>query len=241
MQTLWNGFACEEMEFEGYKAFIVSPEPGTEVGKLVLKTLYWGAFPDIEIKLLKNGYHLAFLTCACRVPGKDECDRKARFVQYVSQKHNLNGKCVLVGMSFGGAQAMRFVHYHPELVSCIYLDAPVLNYCAFPSKMGDPYQEKVWDEEFLKTYPGMMRYRLVNFDEHPLSATDTVIENKIPVLMVWGTQDSTVVYSEHGLLMEQAMEGTGLMKVVRVVNRGHHPHGNIGDNTELVKYILENS
>ena len=241
MQTLWNGFACEEFEFEGYKAVVVSPEPGTEVGKLVLKTLYWGAFPDIEINLLKNGYHLAFLTCECRVPGKDECDRKGRFVQYVSKKHNLNGKCVLVGMSFGGAQAMRFVHYHPELVSCIYLDAPVLNYCAFPSKMGDAYQEKVWEEEFLKTYPGMMRYRLVNFDEHPLSATDTVIAHKIPVLMVWGTQDSTVVYSEHGLLMEQAMEGTGLMKVVRVVNRGHHPHGMIGDNSELVQYILEHS
>ena len=241
MQTLWNGFACEELEFEGYKAFIVSPEPGTEVGKLVFKTLYWGAFPDIEINLLKNGYHLAYVDRACRVPSKEECDRRARFVQFVSQKHNLNGKCVLVGMSFGGAQAMRFANYHPELVSCIYLDAPVLNYSAFPGKMGDAYREKVWQEEFLSVYPGMKRYQLMNFDEHPINAIDIIQQHKIPVLLVWGTQDTTVDYKEHGLLMEQAYEGSDLLKTVRVVNRGHHPHGMIGDNSELVRYILEHS
>lgn len=241
MQTLWNGFACEEFEFEGYKAFVVSPEPDTEVGKLVLKTLYWGAFPDIEINLVKNGYHLAYLDRECRVPSKAECDRQARFVRYVSQKHSLNGKCVLVGMSFGGARAMRFANYYPELVSCIYLDAPVLNYSAFPGKMGNAYQEKVWDEEFLYTYPGMKRYQLINFDEHPMNAIDTVMAHKIPVLLVWGDQDTTVVYNEHGLLMEQAYEGSDLLKTVRVVNRGHHPHGMIGDNSELVRYILEHS
>lgn len=241
MQTLWNGFACEEFEFEGYKAFVVSPEPGTEVGKLVLKTLYWGAFPDIEINLVKNGYHLAYLDRECRVPSKAECDRQARFVRCVSQKHGLNGKCVLVGMSFGGARAMRFANYYPELVSCIYLDAPVLNYSAFPGKMGNAYQEKVWDEEFLYTYPGMKRYQLINFDEHPMNAIDTVMAHKIPVLLVWGDQDTTVEYYEHGLLMEQAYEGSDLLKTVRVVNRGHHPHGMIGDNSELVRYILEHS
>ena len=241
MQTLWNGFACEEFEFEGYKAFVVSPEPGTEVGKLVLKTLYWGAFPDIEINLVKNGYHLAYLDRECRVPSKAECDRQARFVRYVSQKHSLNGKCVLVGMSFGGARAMRLANYYPELVSCIYLDAPVLNYSAFPGKMGNAYREKVWNEEFLYTYPGMKRYQLINFDEHPMNAIDTVMAHKIPVLLVWGNQDTTVEYYEHGLLMEQAYEGSDLLKVVCVGNRGHHPHGMIGDNSELVRYILEHS
>lgn len=241
MQTLWNGFACEEFEFEGYKAFVVSPEPGTEVGKLVFKTLYWGAFPDIEINLLKNGYHLAYVDRASRVPSKDECDRQARFVRYVSQKHDLNGKCVLVGMSFGGARAMRFTYYYPELVSCIYLDAPVLNYYAFPGKMGDAYREQVWEKEFLEVYPGMKRYQLMTFDEHPINAVDTILEHKIPVLLVYGVDDATVIYSEHGLLMEQALEGSGLMKVVPVKFRGHHPHGRIDDNSDLVQYILENS
>lgn len=241
MTNLWNGFPCEEFEFEGFKAFVVSPEPGTAVGKLVLKTLYWGAFPDIEINLLKNGYHLIYLDRASRFPSKEECDRRARFVQYVSQKYNLNGKCVLVGMSLGGAHAMRFANYYPELVSCIYLDAPVLNYCDFPAKMGIPYREKVWEEEFLQVYPGMKRYQLMGFTEHPINAVDTIMEHKIPVLLVWGAEDSTVVYNEHGLFMEQAYEGSDLIKVVCVKNRGHHPHGRIGDNSDLIQYILEHS
>ena len=241
MVTLWNGFPCEEFEFEGYNAYIVSPKPGTEVGKLVLKTLYWGAFPDIEINLLKKGYHLAFVNRASRVPTKDDCDRRARFVKFVSEKHNLDGKCVLVGMSFGGAHAMRLAYYYPELVSCIYLDAPVLNYASFPGKVGDANAEKVWEQEFLAAYPGMKRYQLLNFDEHPMNAIDTIMAHKIPVLMVWGDQDATVLYKENGLLMEQAYEGTDLMKVVCVKYRGHHPHGKIGDNTELVEYILANS
>ena len=241
METLWNGFACEEFEFEGYKASIVSPEPGTEAGKLVLKTLYRHAFPDIEINLLKNGYHIAYLTCECRVPSKDECDRKARFVQLVCRKHNLSEKCVLVGMSFGGAQAMRFANYHPELVSCIYLDAPVLNYCDFPARVGIPFNEQVWENEFLKVFPGMKRYQMMGFREHPMDAIDTVKAHKIPVLLVYGEEDCTVPYKEHGLLMEQAYEGSDLLKIVPVAYRGHHPHGKIGDSSELVQYILENS
>ena len=55
MAELWNGYAYEKFEFEGKTAWIVFPEKGTEVGKLVFKTLYWGAFPDIELNMVKNG------------------------------------------------------------------------------------------------------------------------------------------------------------------------------------------
>ena len=241
MQTLWNGFACEEFEFEGYKARVVFPEEGKAAGKLALKTLYWGAFADVEVGLLKNGYHLAYLERRSRFPSQEESERTARFVQLVSEKNNLNGKCVLVGMSLGGAYAMRFAYYHPELVSCIYLDAPVLNYCDFPARVGIPFNEQVWENEFLKVFPGMKRYQMMGFREHPMDAIDTVKAHKIPVLLVYGEEDCTVPYKEHGLLMEQAYEGSDLLKIVPVAYRGHHPHGKIKDNSELVQYILENS
>lgn len=241
MENLWNGFPCEEFEFEGMKAYIVSPLPGTEVGKLALKTLYWNAFPDIEINLLKNGYHLAYVDKTSRFPTNSECDRMARFVKFVSEKHNLNGKCVPIGMSLGGARAMRLAGLYPELISCLYLDAPVLNYCDFPCTMGHEYREKVWENEFLAVYPGMKRYQLMGFTEHPMNAIDTIMAHKIPVLLVWGAEDSTVVYNEHGRIMEDAYEGSDLLTVVCVKNRGHHPHGRIGSNADLVQYILEHS
>ena len=127
MESLWNGFACEEFEFEGVKAIVVSPEQGTAVGRLALKTLYWNAFPEIEIDLLKNGYHLAYVQRESRFPTDEACHRSARFIKFVAEKYGLSEKCTLIGMSLGGAHAVRTAGFYPELVSCIHLDVPVLN------------------------------------------------------------------------------------------------------------------
>ena len=58
--------------------------------------------------------------------------------------------------------------------------------------------------------------------------------------MVWGKEDLTVPYPDNGLLLEQALEGTGILQVHAVACRGHHPHGFIGDNSPIVNFILEN-
>ena len=58
---MWNGFKSEEFKFENRDAIIVFPASENDASKLALKTEYWGAFPDIEINLLKNGFHLAFI------------------------------------------------------------------------------------------------------------------------------------------------------------------------------------
>ena len=240
MQELWNGFKCEKFTFEGRNAIVVFPEEGTANGRLALKTEYWGAFPDVEIRLLKKGFHLAFIKGNSRFAPKEDCDARAAFVRHLAKKYHLNEKCVPVGMSCGGGQAVRFAGFYPELVSCMFIDAPVLNYCDFPAKLRTPeIFESIWQEEFLVAYPGMTRAKLLNFSEHPIHMADVLVEHRIPIVMVWGTEDQTVYYNENGLLLEQAYEGTGLMKVIPVAPRGHHPHGKMHDNSEIVEFILE--
>ncbi len=63
---LWFGFRCEEFEFEGYEAKIVLPEKSLLMSTLIIKTEYWGAFPETEIELLKQGFYLAYITNANR-------------------------------------------------------------------------------------------------------------------------------------------------------------------------------
>ncbi len=240
LKTLGN-FRCETFLFEGIEAIVVIPEERDSLGRWVLKSQYWGAFPDVEIKLLERGFHVAFIKNDTRFATSEECARKARFVHYVAEKYSLSEKCVPVGMSCGGAHAVRFSGLYPELVSCIFIDAPVLNYCSFPGKVGDEECESVWEAEFIKAYPGISRYRLLNFLEHPLNCADTIRENSIPVLMVYGGEDSCVIYEENGFLLKEAFEGTDLLKEIRIPLRGHHPHGMIGDNTPIVDFIDENS
>lgn len=239
MRELWNGFQCEKFTFEGRDAILVFPEEGTANSRLALKTEYWGAFPNVEIQLLKKGFHLGFVKCTSRFAPKFDCDLRAAFVRHVAKTYHLSEKCVPVGMSCGGAQAVRFAGFYPELVSCMYIDAPVLNYCDFPAKLRTPdLFEDIWQDEFLPVYPGMTRAKLLTFDQHPICMADTLLEHKIPIIMVWGIQDQTVYYNENGLLLEKAYEGTGLMQVIAVDDRAHHPHGTFHEDHLIVDFIL---
>ena len=237
MESSWNGFLCERFEFEGRDAIIVFPKVKSAVREWALKTEYWNAFPDIEIKLLERGFHLAFVKNKTRFATKEDCDIKARFVKYISEKYTLSNKCVPIGMSCGGAHAVNFAGLYPELIQCMYIDAPFLNFCSYPGKIGNAECERVWQNEFVKAYTGIERYMLLNSDIHPICKADILIKNKIPVVLVYGTEDNTVIYEENGKLLEMAYDGTGLMTLIKVGCRGHHPHGKIGDNTEVVNAI----
>jgi len=236
---LWNGFRIEKFVFEGFAALLVFPEKADEHKNWLLKTEYFGAFPDVEIKLLEKGFHLAYIKNISRFATEEECHIKARFADYLSANYGLRDKCVPVGMSCGGGHAVNFAGFHPEKVLCVYIDAPVLNFCDFPARKDI---EGVWENEFVKAYPGMERYKLLGFSNHPIGKTDVLIENKIPVLMVYGTEDKTVLYEVNGALLEEAYKNrSDMLTVMPVACRGHHPHGMIGDNTPIVEYILKHS
>lgn len=239
LKTL-GSYDCETFEFEGKQAIVVMPPKGKANGKWILKSEYWGAFPEAEIALLENGWHVAYIRNDTRFATAQECERKARFILFVSEKYSLNKKCTQIGMSCGGAHAVRFAGLYPELTACIYIDAPVLNYCSFPGKMDGGECEQIWEDEFVKAYPGIKRYQLVNSDIHPLNMADSLIRNKIPVLMVWGTEDLSVNYKENGLLFEQAYENNPLLETVCVSGRGHHPHGTFNENREIIDFIIKN-
>lgn len=240
--SLWFGFKKEEFEFEGRQAIIVFPKEAESEINWTLKTEYWGAFPNTEIELLKRGFHAAYLQNISRFATKEDCDSKARFVEYISEKYGLRNKCVPVGMSCGGAHAMNFAGFHPESVACMFIDAPVLNFCSFPGKLGSEKCEGVWENEFVKAYPGITRAGLLNFDNHPISKIPVLQENKIPVIMLYGTEDQTVIYNENGALMELEYKNCPeLLKVVPRNFQGHHPHGLPEGNTEVVDFIWEKS
>ena len=143
-------------------------------------------------------------------------------------------------MSCGGAHAVRFAGYYPELIDCMFIDAPVINFHSFPGKIGNEYYEKVWKNEFLQAYPNMTRAKLFGFEHHPINMVETLIKNKIPVIMLYGTEDTTLPYNEHGAIMEQMYENhPELLKAIPRVGQGHHPHG-LPDNPEIiVDFILK--
>ncbi len=233
---LFHGFKCEEFDFEDTIGYVVTPDSNSN-NRIAFKTEYWNAFPELEIELLKRGFHLVHVKNETRLANRNNCDMKARFIQYVSEKYNLDCKCVLVGMSCGGAQAVNFAAYYPELVSCLVIDAPVLNFLDFPGKYNK--YEKIWDEEFTRAYPNIKRSDIFTLEENPINNVPKLIEKRFPVIMLYGTEDMTVDYFSNGKLLEEAYsECSELLTVIPRNSQGHHPHGLLAKSNELAELII---
>lgn len=222
----WNGYKCEEFEFEKKNAIIVFPKIAEPCKNWLLKAEYWNGFPQTEIEMLKKGFHLAYIENESRFATFSDCERKSRFVNYIVQKYALRDKCIPVGYSCGGAHAVNFAGYFPDSVCCLFIDAPVLNFCDYPGRLPDEKCENVWKNEFIFAYPNITRAQLLNFSNHPINRTETLKKHKIPIIMLYGTEDNTVNYNLNGKLLELEYENCPqLLTIIPRPLQGHHPHG----------------
>ncbi len=236
---LWqNEFECEEFEFLGRAAKIIYPPKNTKNGKWMLKTEYFGAFPSLEIEMLRRGYHLAYLKAYERCGTDAETSAKVSFIKYISEKYGLCSKCIPIGMSCGGLQAIKLAAMSPESVSVLYLDAPVVNFMSWPFGLGEHSVragEKT-QKELLDAY-GITRTQFISFREHPLDKLPVLIENRIPAVLVYGDCDGEVPYEENGKLVREAYEKTDIpFAAFGKPGCDHHPHG-LPDNSPIIEFF----
>lgn len=236
----WNGFEIKTFDFEGREAHVVFPASGTGNGRLAIKTEYWNAFPQTEIALLKQGFHLCFIRNDNRWGTDPDLDRKARFVQFVSEEYGLDCRTIPVGMSCGGLFAIKFAAKYPQLVSCMYLDAPVLNYLSCPCGFGaaNPLGEGAGVQELLDALNMESISQLIGYRQMPLDKLPVLIKHRIPVILVAGGKDNTVPFHENGELLSNAYAHAGIECPVYIKpDCDHHPHG-LETPDEIVKFIL---
>lgn len=233
---MWNEFKTKKFTFAEREAVIIYPdcEP---VGRMLLKTEYLDAFPNFDIEMLKRGYYLINISHRSRWAPDEETDIMADFVRYCAKELNVSERCVLEGMSCGGLQAAMLAERYPELVSVMYLDAPVLNILSMAG-LGERRPENndnMW-RELVATY-GVNRSTIVNFRKSPIDHMEPLIQHNIPVIMVYGNADNIVVYEENGKVLEEYYkEHGGVMKVIAKSMCGHHPHG-LKDVTPIIDFI----
>ena len=233
--TTWEGYKCEEFEFDGMYAIVVFPNVKPN-GKLALKTEYFEFFTKMQTDLLDQGYHLAFIKNINRWGNDIDLARKSKFATFVSQKYNLSKKCVLIGLSCGGLYAIKFAGRYPEQVSVLYLDAPVVNILSCPCSMGANKNQPIPRKEMYDAL-GLDDISILSYRDHPLDYIPTLVENKLPIVMVYGDIDDVVPYNENGILLETAYKKAGLpIQIHCKPGCGHHPHC-LDDNTEVLTFI----
>lgn len=232
----WHGYEMLKFAFEDRRAILVKPEKNCEGNKWLLKTVYFDAFPDFELEMLKRGYHLAFVSNKTRWHDETDDGVKDRFCGFLSKEFNLCSKCMPVGFSCGGMHAIYFAASYPERVAAMYLDAPVINLLSCPAGIGkgttSMYEEFTNDTNLTLT-------DLINYRNHPIDKAMDIIENKIPVFLVGGDSDDIVPFDENGEFFYNLLEEHGA-NIIKVVKKGcnHHPHG-LDDNTPLINFTLK--
>ena len=182
----WNGFSALSFEFEGHEAVLVQPRQAAEGKPWLLKTEYFGAFPDLEIEMLRRGWHLAYIKNENRWGLREDLERKKYLRDYLVKEFGLSLKCVPVGMSCGGIFAIKLAGLYPEMVSVVYADAPVVNILSMMA-MGKLPPDKMDESEIIQAL-SMSRSELLSYRDHPLDHLPKLVENRIPMCLVYGDE-----------------------------------------------------
>ncbi len=239
IESTWNGFRRLDFTFEGREAILVCPSVPCEGGHWLLKTEYFDAFPDLELELVKRGYHLAYIKNINRWGLPKDLHAKKRFRDFLVTEFGLNERCVPVGMSCGGLYAIKLAGMYPEMVSMLYLDAPVVNILSMLD-MGTPENHCGISAEEICTSLGMTRSELIAYRDHPLDYLPKLVEERIPVCLVYGGADTVVLPSENAELIKKAYTNSGV-SFVWFTKEGlnHHPHALQGLSPDEQRQVIE--
>ena len=189
------GFEKAEFEFKEKKAIIVFADKKNRTNKWLLKTEYFGAFPELEVTMLQKGYNIAHVENETRWCLDSDTERQGEFCKFLSNKYGFEEKCVPVGMSCGGMQAIFFAAKYPEYTAALYLDAPVINFLSCPACLGKSKINSM--DEFVHDRK-ISFIELLSFRNHPLDRFSDLLKNNIPILLVSGDSDTIVPFDENG-------------------------------------------
>ena len=237
-ESIWNGYKRLDFDFGGREAILIFPDEPNEKKEWMLKTEYFGAFPQLEIDMLGAGYHLAYLKNNNRW-GTDEDQRAKRdFAEYLTENYGLARKCICIGMSCGGFHAVAFASRYPSYVSLLYLDAPLLAFRAWTVGFADG--EK-WAKEQMNAYGFRGVADIITHNDQPIHRLKTLTENRIPVALVYGGADTVVCpkVNSEALIEFYHLENAPI-RVWYKPNCDHHPHG-LENTAEIIEYIKETS
>lgn len=223
----------EEVELNGRRTIICHPDMPN--GRWALKTEYFNAFPDVQNTLLDMGYYVVHIKNKTRWHHPDDTDARAILAKYMNKRFGVSKKCVIIGMSCGGMQGIYFASKYPDLVSCMYLDAPVVNLLSCPAGLGKGGD--LFDDFYSHT--GMSIAELLSYRNHPLDHLPRLVEHNIPIILVSGDSDAVVPYEENGKYINDIyLENNCTIKTIIKEGGDHHPHS-LCDNSPIIDFILK--
>ncbi len=224
--------------FAGHSATLLCPATPAPERPWVWRMEFLYAFNQADMALLAEGYHIAYLACQDAYGAPEAIALYKQFHDYLVQEEGFSPRAALFGFSRGGLYACNYALAHPGDVSCLYLDAPVLDLRSWPAGLGlgcgspDEWEDCKRRVIHAETVEQILAYRGAPIDHLPeLMATG------LPVLLVAGDADRTVPWRENGARMEDAYRAAGApLTVILKPGCDHHPHS-LPDPAPIVAFV----
>lgn len=244
---VWRGFNRMAFEVEGVVCYLVAPHVAAEGNHWMWRTEFFdnsNAAVDTDVEMLEGGWYLGYCTVSNMYGNAESVRIMKAYYDVAVPLANLHRRAVMMGASRGGLYAVNYAATHPNTVDGLYLDAPVQDICSWPGDLHrqglnvNPSSEWASCKRLLGFASDAEALADRSFS--PKWRYDTLIENEIPVLLVYGDVDDVVPFEENARFLVDAYTEAGLTDILKVKcfeGRGHHPHGWPGGSSA---YIMEN-
>ncbi len=224
-EDMWYGYRRTKFDFNGRTGWVAQPSVKPLEGLPWTWTMQWAeAYVDRTgvLDLLRKGYHHVTLDLFATRMDETGLAAAADFQKFLVEQLGFAPKANLVGMSWGGFFSTRYANAYPQNVRRIYLDAPLLNFATFTHDVGPWKASKPadWSKD-----PRM-----------PVNMAESLAKASIPILLLYGGQDQTVLPKLNCELFASRFKTAG--GTITVQNRslfGHHPHGVDPDKTAVIQ------
>jgi pimeloyl-ACP methyl ester carboxylesterase len=220
----WFGYAKTDFEFEGRSSFLVKPQTVNPDRPWIWRTEFFGHEPQLDIALLKNGWHVAYVQISDMYGAPSSIEVMRGFQEHLETEFALASKVVLEGMSRGGLYAFNYAATFPEKVAALYLDNPVLDIRSWPGGLGSgPGSIECW-AQCLDVY-GLSAESAAAFKGNPLDQVEQVAKAGVPIIMVCGDADEIVPFEENAAVLARYYDELGApLELLIKPGFGHHPH-----------------
>jgi len=231
----YHGYQRTDFKLDRYDAVLVAPKTPAKGRPWIWRTEFFDHRPELDLALLENGFHLAYLDVQNEYGSPGAIYQYDRFYRHLITDQKLSPKVVLEGFSRGGLSAYNWAAANPDKVMAIYADAPVCDFRSWPRK----HSAQDWTQ-LMKAYGFPTEQDALDYPFGPLGKLEVLAKARVPLIHVVGSADEVVPVSENTDLLERAYRRLGgTIKVIRKPGVGHHPHS-LDDPRPIVEFILKN-
>jgi lysophospholipase L1-like esterase/pimeloyl-ACP methyl ester carboxylesterase len=230
----FGGYECVNFSYNGRNCKIAKPKVAAKGHPWLWRTRFWGHEPQADLALLERGFHIVYCDAAELMGNKENLDLWNGFYKLL-RKGGLSKKSAMEGMSRGGIYSFNWAIAHPDRITCVYVDNPLLDCKFFLRDRGLTQLTK----DFMAAYDIKTPEEIEKFTQSSMDKIKQIVKGKYPILILCGDADKVVPPETQTFLFEKKVKAAGGdITVITKPGFDHHPHS-LPNPAPIVDFVLK--